>query len=149
MPDSSNGASVVAGNDVGASVDADEQAARHAREQYREAGIPLIDPDTTVVPFLADGEQVLGSRPDAAIARVEEATDGAIRDLGPLYVTTRRLLHLGREVSSIDLADILELAMAEDRILVTLAGARGVMLDVSDPRQFRVLIAAAKSAARG
>jgi hypothetical protein len=38
--------------------------------------------------------------------------------------------------------------MADDRILVTLTGSRGVTLDVAEPQQFRVLIAAAKAALR-
>ena len=127
---------------------ADEEAARLARDQYREAGIPLLDADPLVGPYLTDGEHLLGCRETATLARVDEAGQAAIRADGPLYVTDRRLLHLADEVTSLDLGDVIELAMADDRILVTLAGARGVMLDVAEPRQFRVLVAAAKNATR-
>jgi hypothetical protein len=47
----------------------------------------------------------------------------------------------------VPLADIAEVAMAGDRILVTIAGSRGLMLDLDGPRQFRVLLAAARAAA--
>lgn len=127
---------------------ADEEAARLARERYREAGIPLLEADELVGPYLGDGERVLGRRERAVLTRVDEGGQSAQREEGALYVTSRRLLHIGERVTSIDLDDVVELAMAEDRILVTLAEARGLMLDVGDPRQFRVLIAAAKSAAR-
>ena len=127
---------------------ADEDAARLAREQYREAGIPLLEVDPLVGPYLAEGEHLLGCRERAVLARVDESGQSAVRDEGALYVTDQRLLHIGGDVTSIDLDDVIELAMSDDRILVTLAGARGVMLDVSEPRQLRVLVAAAKAAAR-
>ena len=127
---------------------ADEEAARLAREQYREAGVPLLDADPLIAPYLTDGEHLLGCRETATVARVDEAGQAAVRAAGPLYVTDRRLLHLADEVTSLDLTDVIELAMADDRILITLAGARGVMLDVEDPRQFRVLVAAAKNQLR-
>ncbi len=133
---------------IGELTPTDEEEARRAREQYREVGIPMIESDALIAPHLAAGEQLLGYRPQASLGRVDEATRAAVRDEGPLYVTDRRIVHLGRRTTSIPLADIDELAMADDRILATLSGARGVTLDVDEPRQLRVLIAAAKSAAR-
>jgi hypothetical protein len=127
----------------------DEEAARHAREQYRSAGIPLMATDAEAAPHLADDERVLGMRAQADLGRLDEATRATVRHSGRLYVTDRRLLHLGEEVVSVSLADIVELAMSDERILVTLAESRGVTLDISDPRRFRVLVAAAKSASNG
>jgi hypothetical protein len=126
----------------------DEQEARSAREHYRETGLPNVDADSHVAPHLGRDERVLGGRAHAGLARIDETTHQAIRDEGPLYVTNRRLLHLGSTVTSVDLEDIAELAMADDRLLVTISGARGLMLDVPEPRQFRVLLAAARSALR-
>lgn len=125
----------------------DEQQARRAREEYREQGIPELAPDPTVAPHLESQERVLGARSEASVARIDEGTHGAVRDEGPIYVTSARLLHVGERVSSVSLYDIDELAMADDRILVTLTGGRGLMLDVTEPRQFRVLLAAARGAA--
>ena len=126
----------------------DEEGARRAREQYRDTGIPTIDADATVAPHLAGDERVLGVRAAASIARIDEVTQAAVRDEGPLYVTSTRLLHLGARLTSVSLADVEELAMADDRILMTIRGSRGLMLDVSEPRQLRVLLAAARSAPR-
>jgi hypothetical protein len=137
---------------TGASVPAeqttDEEAARVAREQYREAGLPLIDADATISAYLGQGEHVIGWRERATLARVVETGHAPVQEEGSLYITDRRLVHLGQEVMSIALEDVRELAMADDRILITLAGARGVMLDVPSPRQLRVLIAAARSQLR-
>jgi hypothetical protein len=127
----------------------DEEAARRARELYRDAVIPPIAADPAVEPYLAQGESLLGVRSEAVLGRVEEDGRGAVRAEGRLYVTNRRLLHLGERVSSFLLADIVELAMSDERILVTLADSRGATLDISDPRRFRVLVAAAKSATIG
>lgn len=133
---------------IGELAPTDEEAARQARERYREVGLPMIESDAIIAPYLAVGEKLVGYRPNAGLGRVDESTRAAVRDEGPLYVTDRRIVHLGRQTMSIPLADIDELAMADDRILATLSGARGVTLDVAEPRQLRVLIAAAKSAAR-
>ncbi len=140
------------GGSAGLSTDADitdEEAARQARELYRDTGIPPLAPDRDVEPYLADGEVLLGVRPEAVLGRLGEAGQGVVRAEGRLFVTDRRLLHLGAEAVSILLADVRELAISEDRILVTLAGSRGMTIDVPDPRHLRVLIAAARSAARG
>ena len=139
---------MIAESDGLRSLSADEEAARLARDRYREAGIPLLEPDAAIAPYLADGEHLLGRRETAALTRVDDDGQSALRQDGVLYVTDRRLLHLADEVTSLDLTDVIELAMADDRILITLAGARGVMLDVEDPRQFRVLVAAARNQLR-
>src|SRR5687768_3552639 len=127
----------------------DEEAARLDRERYREKGLPVLQPDPMVAPLLVDGETVVGWRQAASLSRVDEITHAVVRDDGPLYVTSERLLHLGGQTTAFDLSDIAELAMADDRLLVTISGSRGLMLDVAGPRQFRVLLAAARSAAAG
>lgn len=126
----------------------DEEAARHARDQYRESGIPPLEPDAELAAHLVEDEHLLGIRERASLGRIDEALQAAVRDEGSLYVTNRRLLHIGSQVTSVPLSEIDELAMADDRILVTVAGARGITLDAPYPRHLRVLIAAAKSAAR-
>jgi hypothetical protein len=127
----------------------DEEAARHARNQYRQSGIPPLEPDVVVALHLAEGEQLLGVRARASLGRIDEALQAAVRNEGSLYVTNRRLLHIGSEITSVPVSEIDELAMADDRILVTMAGASGVTLDAPYPHQLRVLIAAIKSAAGG
>ena len=111
--------------------------------------MPVLETDPTLASYLADGETVAARRQEAALGRIDQATGAVAQATGTLYLTNRRLLHIGDEVFSVPLGDLLELAMTEDRILVTLAGGGGVTLDVTDPREFRALIAAAKNAARG
>jgi hypothetical protein len=128
----------------------DEERALRAREQYRESGIPSIGPDPRVDHLLGRDERLLGVREAAVLRRidVEDEARTVLQEEGPLFVTDQRLLQLGDDVESIKLLDIDELTMADDRILVTLTGSRGVTLDVAEPQQFRVLIAAAKAALR-
>jgi hypothetical protein len=128
----------------------DEQLALRAREQYRESGIPAIAPDELVTPHLERDERLLGTREAAILRRVdvEEGGRAVVSERGTLYVTDRRLLHFGSRWEAVPLLDLDELAMADDRILVTLVGSRGLTLDVGNPHQLKVLIAAAKAARR-
>ena len=136
--------------DVDTDEQLDEQLAVHAREQYRESGIPEMATDAVVAAHLEVDEHLLCSRARAVVRRVEidEESRAVVTAEGPLYVTNRRLLHFSDHIESIALLDIDELAMADDRILVTLVGSRGLTLDVDNPHQLRVLIAAAKAALR-
>lgn len=138
------------GADVETDDASDEQLALRAREQYRESGIPDIPAEEHVLAHLELGERLLASRDAAIVRRIDVEADGrvVISEEGPLYVTDRRLIHLGTHIELIPLTDIDELSMADDRILVTLSGSRGVTLDVDSPHQLRVLIAAAKAARR-
>jgi hypothetical protein len=128
----------------------DEEEALRARSRYRRSGIPALDPDPSVGPLLHPDERVFGLRDRAVVRRIEIEQDlrSVVSEEGPLYVTDRRLLQLGERGMSIDLLEIDELTMSDDRILVTLGGSRGVTLDVDSPHQLRVLIAAAKAALR-
>jgi hypothetical protein len=91
-------------------------------------------------------ERVLGMRAQAQLGRVDARAGGIDLDGGTLYVTSQRLIHLGSRLTSIRLADIREMAMADRRLLVTLADAGGVTVDADEPHQLRVLVAAARSA---
>src|SRR5688500_4199056 len=126
----------------------DEEAARRARERYRTEGLPNLAADRVVGPLLAASERVLDWRAQAGLSRVNEHTHAVIRHDGPLYITSGRLVHLGESMTSVPLAEIEELAMADDRILVTISNSRGLILDVEWPRQLRVLITAARTARR-
>ena len=126
----------------------DEEAARSARERYRTEGLPNLAADHVVGPLLAESERVLDWRAQAGLSRVSEQTRAVARHDGPLYITRERLVHLGESMTSVPLTEIEELAMADDRILVTISNSRGLMLDVEGPRQLRVLLAAARTAHR-
>jgi hypothetical protein len=69
---------------------------------------------------------------------------------GTLYLTSRRLIHAGEQVSEVPLATIEEMALALERLLlIRLNDGLDLALEVAHPRLLRVQIAAAKAAARG
>jgi hypothetical protein len=126
---------------------ADEEAVRLARDQYR-AGVAGIEPDAIVSSHLNEGEQVLGFRTHVTFARVDRSGGPGTAIPGWLYVTDQRLIHIGAEVSAIPLTDVIELTVTQDMLLMGLLRSDGVAVGVNRPRLLRLLITAAKTAAR-
>lgn len=127
-------------------IEADEAAALEVRDRLQSAPLPTIPADDAIRPHLAEAELVHGSRPRTILK-----TPGDDRSLGyggTLYLTSRRLLHLGQVIVDVRLADIVETSLAGERLLVTLSDGEGLMLDVDRPRQLRAEIAAAIRALR-
>lgn len=115
----------------------------------------LVAPDHQIKPLLAAGEPLLARRTEATLTKVAD-TRGRDRNIarGPLYLTDRRLVHLGAtalaaDETTIDLLDVMELALSGERLLITLAGPRGLMLDLESPIDFRAQMALAISSLRG
>jgi hypothetical protein len=137
-----------------ARAEADDASAREARVRYREYGLPTLDPDDRIAPHLGPSERVVARREAAlleVLLRPDAATeehDGSIAG-GDLYVTTARLLHVGRSLIAIELEAIEEMALAAERLLLTIRDRGGIGLDAGEPRLLRVQIAAAIAAARG
>jgi hypothetical protein len=126
----------------------DEAEADAARRRLRKQGIIAIEPDNQVAGLL-DGDELL--------VAIRHAVDLNRRQPGPLerrglpgdlYVTTRRLLHLGVETISYDLARIREAVIAGDGLMLMLDDGQGVAISTSHPNLLRVEIAAARAAAR-
>ncbi len=67
---------------------------------------------------------------------------------GTLYLTSRRLVHLGQVVVSVALTDIEETSLAGERLLLTLRAGEGLSLDLDRPRVLRAEIAAATRSLR-
>jgi len=65
---------------------------------------------------------------------------------GDLYVTTRRLIHLGRGSVVYRLDDIQEAVVVGDQLRLVVCDGTGVSITVGDPRLLRVEIAAARAA---
>jgi hypothetical protein len=152
---------------------ADETAAIEARQRYRSDGLPAMEPDPEITLRLRAGEGVVEVRPGAMLARALAAGAGrgtvasddpiSAGDLalgqtqaGRLYLTTSRLVLLTRPSDSpdvlelsVELADIEELALVGERLLVSLADGSGLTIDAGRPRLLRVQVAAARAAARG
>ncbi len=141
------GASIRHAEGLMARAEADERAASEARARIRAHGLARLTLDTAVVGLLGPGEDLVAHRPSVV---VERHLPQDLRDDvgGALYVSTRRLLLVGRTPLSVDLADIHELSVVGERLLLTLRGDVGLSIQASEPRVLRVEIAAAIEAAR-
>lgn len=127
--------------------EADEREADAARRRYREVGLPRLDPDADISAELRPDESVIEVRPAASIGRHVVAHD--VEALaGRLYLTTARLILRGRAALQVELGEVEELALAGERLLVTLTDGTGLDIDAGAPRLLRVQVAAARAAAR-
>jgi hypothetical protein len=126
----------------------DEASAEAARIRLREQGIVPIEPDPRVAVMLGGDEQVVAVRRSVAVERRSgwRDPDGGIA--GDLYVTTRRLLHLGRVDVEYPLSSIREALVADTALLLTVGDDRGLAIRVEDTRVLRVEIGAAREVRR-
>jgi hypothetical protein len=125
----------------------DERAAFDARARYRNDGLPSIEPDEAIAASLRRDESVVVVRHSSVISRHPRG-DGIEDFAGRLYLTSRRLLLVGQTTLEVDLREIDELALAGERLLVTLDDGTGLSIDAIQPRLLRVQIAAALNAGR-
>jgi len=130
---------------------ADEAAADRARTCYRTRGMAPLDADARIGPLLAPDEAVVAVRHSAALDRRESGLrSGAPAALaGGLYLTSRRLVLVGRLTLSFGLDEIEDAVLSGERLLLVMRDGRGASLDVAQPRLFRVEIATARAFARG
>lgn len=129
---------------------ADEAAADRARARYRTHPLPSLPPDDQVGPLLASGERVLAVRRSALVDRRqptpgEQASPGLA---GCLYVTSRRLILVGRLTLAYELEVIEEAGLSGERLLLVLRDGHGLAIDVAQPRLLRVELSAARAAAK-
>jgi hypothetical protein len=125
----------------------DERDAVEARTRYRADGLPTIEVDGPAADRLRPNETVVDVRASALVSRHLRG-DGTDQFPGRLYVTTQRLMVVGHAPLDVELGGIDELALAGERLLVTLRDGTGLSIDASRPRLLRVQIAAALSAGR-
>ena len=130
---------------------ADTVAADLARQTYRTHPMPTLKPDAQVAPLLGRDERVVAVRHSVQLDRRQpEASTGTPLHLaGELYLTSRRLVLIGRTTLEYDLADIEEAGLSGERLFLLLRDGRGISLDVEGPRLLRVEIATARALARG
>jgi hypothetical protein len=130
---------------------ADEVAADQARERYRTRPMAALDPDARIGPLLAPGERVLAVRRSAMVDRREPVpgSDEPSGLAGDLYLTSRRLVLVGRHTLAFDVDEIEETLLAGDQLLLVMRGGQGAALGVDQPRLLRVEIAAARRPAGG
>lgn len=108
-----------------------------------------LEPDPAIAAQLGDGELLLAVRRRAVLERCGRPGGDAAELAGDLYLTSRRLVFLGRVVHSFDLADLVEVILYGSGLLVLTRGGEGVRLEVDQPGLMRGQIAAARSASRG
>ena len=130
---------------------ADEAAADEARERYRTRAMPALEPDGRIAPLLGPDEQVLAVRRFVMLDRREPAVGSDVPTglAGDLYLTSQRLVLVGRRTQSFHLDEIEEVMLAGERLLIVMRDGEGVSLGVAQPRLLRVEIAAARVAASG
>jgi hypothetical protein len=118
----------------------DEEAAATARDRFRSIPIPAIEADDAIRPHLDPDERVHSLRRRAILS--VPGGDGALGHGGTLYLTSRRLVHIGQGVVSVSLTDVQESSLAGERLLLALRNAEGLTLDVDQPRLLRAEMAA-------
>lgn len=124
----------------------DEADADAARERLRDAPMPVIPADERLAPHLSPGEGVHSERRSAILS-----VPGGDRTLGyggTLYLTSRRLVHMGQVMVTVQLTDIVETSLAGERLLLALRNGEGMAFDLDRPRLLRAEIAAAMRALR-
>jgi hypothetical protein len=130
---------------IAARVSADEAAAD--AERARLTTEPLKGLADGIEPSLrlTAGEVVHAVRRAAILERRgSDELEG-----GTLYLTSRRLVHIGSQVRDVDLPAITEIAVSLERLLlVDLADGSDLAIEVDQPRLLRVQLAAARAAAR-
>jgi hypothetical protein len=126
----------------------DEAEADAARRRLRKEGIIAIEPDCQVRGLLDADELLVAIRPAVDLDRRQPGPLERHGRPGDLYVTTRRLLHLGGETVTYDLGRIREAVIAGDELMLMLDDGQGVAISTSHPNLLRVEIAAARAAAR-
>lgn len=129
-------------------VSADEASASEARRRLRAEGIVAIEPDERIGVLLAPGEQVFAVRRAVLLERRMDYHVAAEGLQGDLYVTTCRIVHLGKVPVEVPLVAIREAVVAAGALRLVVGDGRGVEIRTSDPWVLRVQIAAVREAAR-
>ena len=132
---------------VAARISDDEAAADEERTRLSSQPLPHLADGIELAMRLRPDEVVHAMRPVAML----EDSRAPLPSGGTLYVTSRRLVHVGgAEVREVDLTDIAEIAVALERLLlVDLSDGSDLAIEVDQPRLLRVQLAAARAKARG
>ncbi len=125
--------------------DLDARAAARARASFR-AGLELaVTPDARIHDLLEPGERLLATRRGVRLERRQSGIADA--PTGDLYVTSQRLLLLGRHPVTLGLCEIEDATIIGERLVLLLRGGVAASIETGRPRLLRVQIAAARSMA--
>jgi hypothetical protein len=140
------GAALRDANAIAARVAADEAAADAERQRLVREPLPTI-PSLAEQVFQAWPDEVIhAERRAALVERGQELPPSG----GTLYVTSRRLVHVGNEaIEEIELDRVSDMAVALERLLlVELTDGSDLAIEVDQPRLLRVQVAAARATLR-
>lgn len=107
-----------------------------------------IEPDERINVLLAPGEDLVAVRRSVRLERRQGKREFGDGVGGDLYVTTQRIIHLGRVRADYSLGEIRDAVEGEGVLRLIIGEDRGIEIDVHDPRLLRVEIAAVREAAR-
>jgi hypothetical protein len=107
-----------------------------------------IEPDDLVAPLLEPDEVVVAVRRSVWLERRQGQREAGEGLAGDLYVTSRRLIHLGRFRVDYGLGEIRDAVDAPGALRLIVGEDRGIQISVDDPRVLRVEIAALRETAR-
>jgi hypothetical protein len=129
---------------------ADDLAAREARVRFRGEGMPALEPDERIEPLLDLGERVLAVHRAVQLDRraPRPGSPGPAGVPGDLYLTSRRLVLIGRPTLSFELAGIEDAVISGPRLLMGLHDGHGVAVGTAQPRLMWTEIAAARASAK-
>jgi len=137
-------------DEIHARAAADESAADEARARFRRSGPPSLLPDERITPLLEPGERLVAIHRAALLDRREPVPGerSATGAAGDLYLTTRRIVLIGRLTLEVALETIEDAVLSGDRLLLVLREGRGIRLQLGEPRLLCVELAAVRAAAR-
>jgi hypothetical protein len=134
---------------IAARIAADEAAADEARQTYQAEGLPAIEPDAAASAILGAEELLHAVRASALLEEPVSGEGGGLPRGGTLYLTSARLVHLGTETTELPLAEIDEIAVALERlVLIRHRDGSDWALEVDQPRLLRVQLSTAIAARR-
>lgn len=129
----------------------DETLADEARDRYRTAGLPELEP-SALLGLLNPGERLHAVHRMAMLEVGWRGTTGVDPNLphgGTLYVTSQRLVHRGTQDGTWSFRDVDEMTIALERLLlVSMRDGSDLAIEVDQPRLLRVQLAAAAAASR-
>ncbi|MHB8959719.1 MAG: hypothetical protein ACYDAN_08840 [Candidatus Limnocylindrales bacterium] len=129
---------------------ADDTAANEARKRYRTQRMATLEPDARIAPQLGSDELVLAVRHGAVLdARGSiPGSDAPFGVAGDLYLTSLRIVVVGRAILSFDLRTIEEIGVSGERLILILRDGSSVSVQTGQPRLLRVEIGTALAGAR-
>ena len=126
-------------------VSADEEAADAERARLVDSELPDLSSLVDGALQLTDGELVHAIRHAALLEEGDAPTPRG----GELYLTSRRMVHVGEASREISLDAIQESAVSLERLLLLdLTDGSDLAIEVDQPRLLRVQLAAARANAR-